>query len=52
MELYNVADPSAWVPPMLLSPDGRYSCDLCEALTDRADLVRVPAGFVCPDCKD
>lgn len=47
---WNVADPTADVPPALLLPDGRYSCDGCEAATERADLVERDAGFLCPDC--
>ncbi|KAA2285451.1 hypothetical protein [Arenimonas fontis] len=30
--------------------DARYSCDGCEAATERADLVERPEGFLCPDC--
>jgi hypothetical protein len=47
---YNVVDPSAYVPPELLAPDGRYSCDRCDFLCERATLVELPEGFVCPDC--
>ena len=47
---WNVADPAAFCPPLLLSPCGRYSCDDCEALTARGDLTEWPDGFVCPEC--
>lgn len=47
---WNVADPSADVPSALLTPDGRYCCDRCEACTERADLVERPEGFLCPEC--
>lgn len=47
---YDVANPSAAVPAALLSPDGRYSCDGCEALTERAALVACQAGYYCAAC--
>jgi hypothetical protein len=47
---YNIADPSAFVPPELLATDGRYSCDRCDFLCERAALVELPDGFICPDC--
>jgi hypothetical protein len=47
---YNVADPNAFVPPELLAPDGRYSCDRCDFLCERAELVELPEGFICPEC--
>lgn len=47
---WDVANPAADVPAWLLTPDGRYCCDRCEAATERADLVRRPEGFLCPDC--
>ena len=47
---WNVADPAADVPAALLTPDGRYCCDRCEAATERADLVERPEGFLCPEC--
>ncbi|MCG2605013.1 MAG: hypothetical protein KBO60_18290 [Achromobacter sp.] len=50
LERWNVADPAADVPAALLTPDGRYSCDGCEAATERVDLVERPEGFLCPDC--
>lgn len=48
----NVADPSVVVPAALLAPDGRYSCDRCDALCERTSLSELPEGFVCPDCAD
>lgn len=47
---WNVADPAASVPDWLLTPDGRYCCDGCEAATERADLVERHEGFLCPGC--
>ncbi len=47
---WNFADPHAEVPAALLAPDGRYSCDGCEALIQRADLTTLPHGFFCVDC--
>lgn len=47
---FDVADPSTLVPPMLLGPDGRYSCDGCEGLTERDELQAGPLGYFCPDC--
>lgn len=47
---YDVANPSAAVPAALLSPDGRYSCDGCEALTERGALVACQAGYYCAAC--
>lgn len=47
---FAVADPAALVPPMLLAPDGRYSCDGCDALIERAELVANAAGYYCADC--
>lgn len=49
-ERFDVASPAALVPAALLSPDGRYSCDGCEAVTERGDLVASAAGYHCPDC--
>lgn len=49
-ERFDVASPDALVPEALLSPDGRYSCDTCEGLTDRADLVADAAGYHCSAC--
>lgn len=46
----DVADPSVAVPAALLAPDGRYSCDRCDALSERAELTELPEGFVCRDC--
>lgn len=37
-------------PPLLLSPDGRYSCDNCEALVVCSQLTENRHGFLCPDC--
>lgn len=48
---YDVANPAAPVPPALLAPDGRYACDACDALTDRADLAAHAAGYFCPACE-
>lgn len=47
---YAVADPAARVPAALLTPDGRYSCDGCEAATERASLTALATGYYCPDC--
>jgi hypothetical protein len=47
---FNVADPTASVPAALLAPDGRYSCDRCDGLCERADLTELPEGFICPEC--
>lgn len=47
---FNVADPTVEVTAALLAPDGRYSCDRCDALSERADLTELPEGFVCRDC--
>jgi hypothetical protein len=47
---YDVANPSAAVPAALLSPDGRYSCDGCEALTERGALAACQAGYFCSGC--
>ena len=47
---WDAADPGAAVPAALLSPDGRYSCDACESLVERADLTPMPHGFFCPHC--
>lgn len=47
---FDVASPAALVPDALLSPDGRYACDACDGLTDRAALVADVAGYYCPDC--
>lgn len=47
---FNVADPDAYVPVELLVPDGRYSCDRCEGLAIRAELIELPEGFICPVC--
>lgn len=49
-ERFDVASPAALVPAALLSPDGRYSCDGCDALTERGDLVASAVGYHCPDC--
>ena len=46
----NVADLSVAMPAALLAPDGRYSCDRCDGLCERADLTELPEGFICPDC--
>lgn len=50
MERFNVADPAAYVPATLLSPDGRYACDRCEALCERVELTEMSEGFICPEC--
>lgn len=50
MTRFNVADPTVFVPAALLAPDGRYSCDRCDFLCERALLVELPDGFICPDC--
>ena len=47
---WNVADPGAYVPAALLAPDGRYSCDRCDFLCERSQLVERPDGFICPEC--
>lgn len=47
---YDVANPAAPVPAALLAPDGRYACDACDALTDRAHLVPLASGYFCQDC--
>lgn len=47
---YAVADPAANVPAALLTPDGRYSCDGCETVTERANLTARADGYMCPDC--
>lgn len=47
---FAVANPAALVPAVLLSADGRYPCDGCEGMTDRAALVAGPAGYYCADC--
>lgn len=47
---FEVANPAANVPAMLLAPDGRYGCDGCEGLTERAALVACAAGYYCADC--
>jgi hypothetical protein len=50
LERWNVADPKAIVPAALLAPDGRYSCDGCEGLVERAALTTFPHGFFCAEC--
>lgn len=50
LDRWDVADPAAIVPPALLAPDGRYSCDGCEGLVERAALVTFPQGFYCSEC--
>jgi hypothetical protein len=50
LERWDVANPDAIVPAALLSPDGRYSCDGCEGLVDRAALLSRPHGFFCSEC--
>lgn len=50
MQRFNIADLNAFVPATLLSTDGRYACDRCDALCERAELVERPDGFICPDC--
>lgn len=47
---WDVANPDATVPAALLAPDGRYSCDGCEGLVERAALVTFPHGFYCSEC--
>lgn len=29
---------------------GRYCCDRCDALCERADLTELPEEFICPGC--
>lgn len=47
---FAVANPAALVPPMLLSLDGRYACDACDALTWRGDLIARASGYFCVEC--
>ena len=47
---FDVADPDAYVPAALLAPSGRYSCDRCDGLAIRSELIELPEGFICPVC--
>lgn len=47
---WDVADPGAAVPAALLAPDGRYACDGCEGLVERAELSPLAHGFFCAHC--
>lgn len=47
---FDVSSPAAAVPALLLTPDGRYCCDGCDAVTDRAALTATAPGYYCLDC--
>jgi len=50
MKRIDIKGPIEKIPPALLAPDGRYSCDRCDFLCERPHLVERPDGYICPDC--
>jgi hypothetical protein len=50
MKPFDIKGPLENIPPAMLAPDGRYSCDRCDFLCERSLLVERPDGFICPEC--